>query len=110
MHHDEAGYPNFREFDARLHDNFSSPLKGDAKPYAKNIARNGLAAWQRIVKEFDPRELLDESVAYEAVARPTACKTIGEAKMRLPMWHNEAAEFEVKFLGKFNDAARCLAL
>ena len=95
--------PHIKEFAERLHEKLCNHCKLGAKPYTKNLKRNGLAVWQRLNKEFDPRELINATVGYEAIARPPACKSIAEAKVRLQEWYNESKEYEVKLPGRLKD-------
>ena len=60
-----------------------SVCKGDSKTLVEERYRCGLSSWYRMTKEFDPRELVDQTVADEQVSRPQACKKLEEDKSKL---------------------------
>ena len=101
--------PEVKEFSERLHEKLISVCKGDAKAFAKDRERNGLMSWYRLVKEFDPRELVDKTVAYEQLVRPSPCRKLDEAKTRLRSWWIELTEYEGKF-GEIDETAKILAI
>lgn len=106
----ECGDENVKEFGERLHEKLISACKGDARAYAKDRARNGLASWQRLAREYDPREQLDKSVAYELVARPKPSRNLDDARVKLQAWWNDTVDYDAKFPNSFSDDAKILAI
>ena len=102
--------PDIKEFSERLYEKLMSVSRGEAQTFTKNLKRSGPHSWQRLAQEFDPREQIDKTIAYEAIARPTPCRTIQEARSRVPGWWNEMVEYESKYPGSFSEEAKRLAV
>ena len=103
--------PNLEAFSGRIYEVLLRAAKGETKTFVKNPQRDGLAAWRRMVQEYDPREQVDATIAYEQITRPTPAKNIGEARVKLPQWLNEAGLYTAKFGdAALTEPARILAL
>ena len=107
----KLGDPNLKAFSGRIYEVLIKAAKGEVTAFVKNPQRDGLTAWRRLLQQYDPREQVDETIAYEKVTRPTPAKNIAEARVKVPQWLNEMGVYVAKFGdNSLTEPARLLAL
>ena len=102
---------NLKEFSGRLYEMLLSIAKGEVITFVRNPERDGLKSWRSLLKQYDPREQVDETVAYEKISRPSPVKSIAEARIKLPQWLNDMGLYTAKWGNQaLTEPARLLAL
>ena len=107
----KLGDPNLKAFSGRIYEVLIKAAKGEVTAFVKNPQRDGLTAWRRLLQQYDPREQVDKTIAYEKVTRPTPAKNIAETRVKVPQWLNEMGVYVAKFGdNSLTEPARLLAL
>ena len=103
--------PNVAEFGERLYEKLLSATRLEALTFVRNPDRDGIKSWRRLVEEYDPREQVDESLAYASLVQPEPAESQSDARMKLAQWIIELGRYTVKYGDHaVTEQARILAL